>query len=129
MTTDIQQDSDAAQAADTGMQRSFFYYKPLPEYFGGGRHGLGWMVLALAAVALQARPVSLPRASKALLGHQVGTTGLQEAVQEAAEKAYKQCRPLENVPGDAEWRHEMVPVYVRRTIAAALERTGPVHHI
>ncbi len=51
----------AAQAADTGMQRSFLYYKPLPEYFGGGRHGLGWMVLALAAVALAGRGTGLVR--------------------------------------------------------------------
>ena len=83
----------------------------------------------LAAVALQARPVELPRAAAELTGVRQGTRELEEAVARASRAAYKQCRPLENVPGDAEWRHEMVPVYVRRTLQAALEGTGPVHHI
>ena len=35
-----------------------------------------------------------------------------------AERAYQQCRPLENMIVDAEWRRAMVPVHVRK----ALER-------
>ena len=58
-----------------------------------------------------------------------GATPLADAIEVAASRAYKQCRPLENVPGDADWRHEMVPVYVRRTIRAALAGEGPVHHL
>ncbi len=33
--------------------------------------------------------------------------------------AYKQCRPQTSVPYDADWRHEMVPVFVRRAVLEA----------
>jgi 4-hydroxybenzoyl-CoA reductase subunit beta len=33
--------------------------------------------------------------------------------------AYKQCRPLINVPYDDAWRHEMVPVFVKRAMREA----------
>jgi 4-hydroxybenzoyl-CoA reductase subunit beta len=36
------------------------------------------------------------------------------------EAAFKQCRPLTNLPVDPEWRHAMVPVLVRRAFAQAL---------
>jgi hypothetical protein len=36
---------------------------------------------------------------------------------------------MPNIPGDHEWRREMVPVYVKRTLRAALAATGPVHHV
>jgi uncharacterized damage-inducible protein DinB len=32
-------------------------------------------------------------------------------------------------PSDADYRREMVPVYVRRTLQAAARREGPVHHV
>jgi 4-hydroxybenzoyl-CoA reductase subunit beta len=38
-----------------------------------------------------------------------------------AEAAYKQCRPLTNVPYDADWRHEMVRVFVRRAVRDVIE--------
>jgi 4-hydroxybenzoyl-CoA reductase subunit beta len=34
--------------------------------------------------------------------------------------AFKQCHPLSNVPYDTDWRHDMVPVFVKRALAAAL---------
>ena len=37
-----------------------------------------------------------------------------------AQAAYKQCRPLINVPYDHDYRHEMVPVFVRRAVREAL---------
>ena len=48
----------------------------------------------------------------------VGRTLDDEVMTELAERAFKQCHPLENIIVDTEWRHAMVPVYVRR----ALER-------
>jgi len=84
---------------------------------------------ALCAVALQARPLRLRKAVQPLLGQRAGSAGLEAALEEAAELARKQCHPLDNVPGDAEYRREMVPVYVRRTLRAALDGTGPVHHV
>jgi len=80
----------------------------------------------LCAVALQARPVRLPKASAALCGARVGTDAFQQAVESAAALAHKQCHPLPNVPGDHEYRREMVPVLVRRTVRAAAEGGGPV---
>jgi 4-hydroxybenzoyl-CoA reductase subunit beta len=43
-----------------------------------------------------------------------------EAVEALADRAHQQCRPLENMIVDPEWRRAMVPVYVRRM----LERMG-----
>jgi len=83
----------------------------------------------LAAVALQARPIELPRAAAPLAGVRIDTPAFEDALGETSRTAYRQCHPLENVPGDAEWRREMVPVYVRRTVLAAVRGTGPVHHI
>lgn len=83
----------------------------------------------LVLTALQARPVRVRKAQDLLLGQSVGTTGFEEAVIEVAAAARKQCRPLDNLPGDAQYRHEMVPVYVRRTLEAAAHGTGPVHHV
>ena len=39
-----------------------------------------------------------------------------ELVAELAERAHKQCHPLENIIVDPEWRRAMVPVYVRRAL-------------
>ena len=83
----------------------------------------------LAAVALQARPQWLAKAAQKLVGAPLSGAGLEEAVEATAALSYRQCKPLENIPGDAFWRHEMVPVYVRRTLQAAIQGTGPVHHI
>ncbi len=48
----------------------------------------------------------------------VGETLTDEVVEELAQRAHKQCHPLENIIVDPEWRRAMVPVYVRK----ALER-------
>jgi 4-hydroxybenzoyl-CoA reductase subunit beta len=78
---------------------------------------------ALAAVALQARPWRL-RHVDALLGTHPGRPDFDAAVTEVAQQAHKQCIPMPNVPGDHEYRREMVPVYVRRTLRAAAGLPG-----
>ncbi|QDU68552.1 FAD binding domain-containing protein [Engelhardtia mirabilis] len=83
----------------------------------------------LVAVALQARPIRLKKAAEALVGNTPGKPGWDEAVDAAAEAAYGQCHPMPNIPGDHDYRREMVPVYVRRTIRAAVAGEGPVHHV
>ena len=83
----------------------------------------------LCAVALVARPLRLKGVAEALAGTTVGAAGFDEAVEEVCRLAYRQCRPVANVPGDAQYRREMVPVYVRRTLRAAAEGAGPVHHL
>ena len=83
----------------------------------------------LCAVALQAKPVRLVRAARVLAGKRPGTEEFRDALDEAGALAEKQVRPLANIPGDPEYRHAMVPVYVRRTLQAAADGTGPVHHL
>jgi CO/xanthine dehydrogenase FAD-binding subunit len=39
-----------------------------------------------------------------------------QVVEELAQRAHKQCHPLENIIVDPEWRRAMVPVYVRRAL-------------
>ena len=83
---------------------------------------------ALCAVALQARPWPLKKV-EVLLGTTPGEADFAAAVEEVAALAAKQCRPMPNIPGDHEYRHAMVPVYTRRTLLAAAEGAGPVHHL
>jgi 4-hydroxybenzoyl-CoA reductase subunit beta len=79
--------------------------------------------------ALQARPLRIQRTREILRGSRPGQDGFGEAIAAVAERAHRQCHPLANIPGDADYRREMVPVYVRRTLAAAAARSGPVHHL
>lgn len=66
--------------------------------------------------ALAARPRRLTAAQK-IPARTARSAELAERISAAARK---ECKPLENIEGDAEWRHEMVPVVVRR----ALDRLG-----
>jgi CO/xanthine dehydrogenase FAD-binding subunit len=57
----------------------------------------------------------------------VAGRALDAEVREAvAQSAYKQCRPQTSIPYDTDWRHEMVPVFVKRAIMEAIgeERRG-----
>ncbi|MEM1451310.1 MAG: FAD binding domain-containing protein [Planctomycetota bacterium] len=83
----------------------------------------------VACVALVARPLRIKRVAETLAGQRVGTPEFAEAAQAVGDLAYKQAKPMDNIPGDAKYRREMVPVYVRRTILAAAEDAGPVHHV
>jgi CO/xanthine dehydrogenase FAD-binding subunit len=83
----------------------------------------------LVTIALQARPVRVARAAELLSGLATDGEAFREACEEVAVQAHRQCHPLANVPGDHDYRRAMVPVYVRRTLAAAAAGTGPVHHV
>lgn len=80
-------------------------------------------------VALQARPVRLRSVAETLAGTRLGTEAFDEAVNQVADISYKQCHPMPNIPGDHDYRKEMVPVFVRRTLHAAARGEGPVHHV
>ncbi|MFT4541941.1 MAG: 4-hydroxybenzoyl-CoA reductase subunit beta, partial [Planctomycetota bacterium] len=80
-------------------------------------------------VALVARPVRLKRLADILVGVRIGSDAWNDAVDEAGKLAYAQCRPMANIPGDHEYRRDMAPVYMKRTLRAAAEQSGPVHHI
>lgn len=83
----------------------------------------------LVCVALAARPLRIKQTAAELAGTRPGTPDFDEAVERVARNAFKQCHPLANIPGDEAYRREMVPVYARRTLHAAADGTGPVHHV
>ncbi|MBT8487354.1 MAG: FAD binding domain-containing protein [Gemmatimonadetes bacterium] len=62
---------------------------------------------------LGSRPRLLTGWSEIAEGHALD----DEVVEELAERAHKQCHPLENIIVDPEWRRAMVPVYVKRALA------------
>ena len=69
--------------------------------------------LVVSAIAAKPRVVSG-------VGAAVEGRPLDDAVAEAlGELAHRQCHPLINVPYDSDYRHEMVPVLVRRAVREA----------
>ncbi|MDP6520034.1 MAG: FAD binding domain-containing protein [Planctomycetota bacterium] len=82
---------------------------------------------SLAAVALSAKPLSLPKVAAVLLGVETSGAQLERAIVAAGALAQRRLKPLDNIPGDAWWRREMVPVLLGRTLRAALSDTGPVN--
>ncbi len=78
------------------------------------------------AVALQARPLRIPSVQAEMVGASIGTAAFDEAIERCCEAAYKKLRPMDNIPGDKDYRREMVPVLLRRTLRAAAQDSGPV---
>lgn len=74
----------------------------------------------VAVVALQARPLHVKNVAELLRGSRPGEPSFLDAVAKVALRARQQCHPMPNVPGDPEYRREMVPVYVKRTLLAAV---------
>ena len=62
--------------------------------------------------ALGSRPRELTGWSDLAEGETLG----DELVEALAERAHRQCHPLENIIVDTDWRRAMVPVYVRRAL-------------
>jgi 4-hydroxybenzoyl-CoA reductase subunit beta len=73
---------------------------------------------SLCAVALQARPWPLKKATSMLIGQTLGSDDFLSTVEDVAALAAKQCRPMPNIPGDHDYRHAMVPVFIRRALLA-----------
>ncbi|NUO54685.1 MAG: 4-hydroxybenzoyl-CoA reductase subunit beta [Polyangiaceae bacterium] len=70
--------------------------------------------------ALAARPRQLKAAQKI----QAGTAATGELVSRLAEASKRECKPLDNVEGDPDWRHDMVPIVVGRVLSRALGLSG-----
>ncbi|MEZ5974438.1 MAG: hypothetical protein R3E96_06250 [Planctomycetota bacterium] len=49
-------------------------------------------------------PATRIKGTEALVGLTPGTEAFQTALEELAESARRQCRPMDNIPGDAAWR-------------------------
>ncbi len=83
----------------------------------------------LVLTALAARPRRVTGVAELLRDLRPGSAEFGAGVERAAVAAARQCRALPSIPGDHEWRNEMIPVYVRRTLRAAAEGAGPAHHV
>ena len=70
----------------------------------------------LVVSALAAKPRSIGGLETMVAGRALDAE-VREAV---AQSAYKQCRPQTSIPYDTDWRHEMVPVFVKRAIMEAI---------
>ena len=73
----------------------------------------------LVVSAIAAKPRVLSGVDAIVRGNPLGA----EVAEALAQTAHRQCHPLINVAYDAEYRREMVPVYVRR---AVLEAAGAI---
>jgi 4-hydroxybenzoyl-CoA reductase subunit beta len=71
----------------------------------------------LIVSALAARPRMVNGLEALVSGHVLD----DERIDAIAGAAYRQCRPQTSVPYDPDYRHEMVPVFVKRAIREALE--------
>ncbi len=83
---------------------------------GGATRALSVHDLRIVVTALAAVPQPLRDVGALVEGKAAG-----EALwDEIAAVAHKQCHPLANIDGDAAWRREMVPVFVKRAMRAAV---------
>jgi len=71
--------------------------------------------LRIVVSALGARPRVLGGLDALVAGRPAD----EETLESVAQSASRQCRPLTNVSYDHAWRHEMVPVFVRRALRDA----------
>ena len=69
----------------------------------------------LVVSAIAARPRVIHGVDEAVRGHALDPS-LAAALGDLAKR---QCRPQTSIPYDADWRHEMVPVFVRRAVLEA----------
>ena len=73
-----------------------------------------WIRMVLSA--LGARPHAVKR-----IEHLFGKPLDAASIEELGQIAYKQCHPLTNINVDPGWRRQMIPVFVRRAWAQALQ--------
>ena len=70
----------------------------------------------LIVSALAAKPRTVAGLDALLKGKRIDDA----AIEALSRAAYQQCKPIINVPYDDDYRHEMVPVFVRRAVREAL---------
>lgn len=76
-------------------------------------------------VALQARPIRVKGVADVLSGKKAGTSAFDGGVASVADHAFRQCHPMANIPGDPDYRRDMVPVLVRQALSAAARPDAP----
>src|SRR5688572_5166806 len=76
--------------------------------------------MRIVVSALGSRPRAVSGLDKAAIGQALTA----ETIDAAAERAFQQCHPLENIIVDPDWRREMVRVYVRRALRGLLHEAS-----
>jgi 4-hydroxybenzoyl-CoA reductase subunit beta len=69
----------------------------------------------IVAGVLGSRPREVTRLEEVVLGKRLSDPGIPEAV---AQRVFSQCKPLENVPYEADYRRQMLRVHTRRAVEA-----------
>jgi 4-hydroxybenzoyl-CoA reductase subunit beta len=109
-----------ARALRTGYQklrpRNAIDFPMLSVAFAARTNGGGCEEIRLVVSALAAKPRVIGGLDAVARGKPLDPP----AVEAIAQAAHRQCRPQTSVPYDQDWRHAMVPVYVRRAIREAL---------
>jgi 4-hydroxybenzoyl-CoA reductase subunit beta len=72
--------------------------------------------IRIVVSALGAKPRVVAGLDRIVVGRAIDA----DVLDRISAHAHRQCHPLTNIPLNVEWRHEMVPVYVRRALEAAL---------
>jgi 4-hydroxybenzoyl-CoA reductase subunit beta len=111
----------AARGMRTGYQklrpRAAIDFPMLSVAFAARMDGAVCTDARLVVSALAARPKTVGGLDKMLVGRAPDAAAIDAVAQAAA----KQCQPLINVPYDQDYRHAMVPVFVKRALREALE--------
>jgi 4-hydroxybenzoyl-CoA reductase subunit beta len=111
----------AARGLKTAYQklrpRAAIDFPMLSVAFAARMEGARCTTARLTVSALAARPRVVSGLDALVAGKPLDAT----AIEAIAETASKQCRPQTSVPYDVDYRHAMVPVFVRRAIHEALE--------
>ena len=94
--------------------RASIDFPMLSVAFAARANGAGCEEARLVVSAIAAKPRLIGGVDAAARGKRLG-----DLAEPLAELAYKQCRPLINVPYDGDYRHEMVRVFVRRAVREA----------
>lgn len=84
---------------------------------------------SVVATALAAKPLVIKKSMELLDGLDPTSEAFSPAVLALGDAAFRQCHPLPNIPGDEDYRREMVPVVLKRVLHAAATGSGPVHPV
>jgi 4-hydroxybenzoyl-CoA reductase subunit beta len=110
----------AARALRTGYQklrpRAAIDFPMLSVAFAARLAGATCEQARLVVSALAARPRVIGGLDTLVAGRPLDDATIESVAQAAS----RQCRPQTSVPYDVDYRHEMVPVYVRRAIREAV---------
>lgn len=73
----------------------------------------------ICVTALGAKPIRIKNLTNLVQGKNLDA----ESIDKLSEAAFKRCKPLKNIASDPSYRRDMVPVYVKRALSSAAQRS------